>query len=395
MVQEQLTAVIAQPDAAARRARLAVATVFCVNGAVIANWIARIPDVKAQLGLSEGTLGLALLCMAIGALLSQPTTGYVIGRIGSRQVTIITALAFCVAMLPPAFALTLPLFMLSLFVLGAANGSLDVAMNAQAALVERHYARPIMSSFHGLWSVGGLIGAALGGLAASRALPLSWHFVLVSILATGIILVALRGLWVDEAHGQSSKPAFALPPRRLLALGIIAFAVLCCEGAVADWSGIYLRESLGSPPGLAASGYAAFALTMAIGRFTGDWLTQRFGPRRIVIGGGVLMALGASVAMLGGTPAVAIVGFACMGAGLACAFPILLSVAARTPGIATGTAIAAMATAGYTGFLVGPPLIGALAEAFTLRGALWFLALLGALVVLLSWRVQRAAWVGA
>jgi hypothetical protein len=277
----------------------------------------------------------------------------------------------------------------ALFVLGACNGGLEVAMNAQAALVEQRYARPIMSSFHGLWSVGGLLGAALGGLLAAQELAVRIHLLSVAIAATIVAVIATGWLLADEDHRHEAGPTFALPPRALLLLGFIAFGVLLCEGAIADWGAVYLRESLHSAPGTAATGYAVFALLMAAGRLTGDELTLRLGPAWVVRAGGALVALGIGMAVLSSAPAIAIAGFGLIGAGLACSFPLILSAAARTPGIAPSTAIAAMATAGYTGFLVGPPLIGSLAEAVTLRGALGLLVVVGILVAVFGAAVER------
>lgn len=378
----------AGPLARPRAARLAVAAIFFVNGAVFANWIARIPDVKARLQLSDSALGLALLCMALGALLAQTGVGWLVGRFGSRSVTALSALAFCAAMVLPGVAYSLPLLMLALLVLGACNGGLDVAMNAQGSLVEQAYERPILTSFHGLWSVGGLVGAAIGGLLA-QGMSLELHFLVVAI--TGFVGMALAGRWLlaDAGTGHAEGPHFALPPRSLLPLGAIAFCVLVCEGAIADWSAVYMREGLGSSSGVAASGYAVFALCMAVGRLTGDWLTERVGVLVMVRGGGLLVLAGIGVALIAGTPLSAIIGFGMVGAGLACTFPLLLSAAARTPGVATGTAIAAVATAGYTGFLIGPPLIGTSAALLSLRGALGVLGLFGACVLLLSGAVRR------
>ena len=262
-------------------------------------------------------------------------------------------------------------------------------MNAQAALVEQRYARPIMSSFHGLWSVGGLIGAALGGLIATQGVLVHAHLLGVAIIATIIAVIATRWLVVDDNQRHEAGPSFALPPRALVLLGLIAFGVLFCEGAIADWSAVYLRESLRSSPAIAATGYAVFSLLMAAGRLTGDTLALRFGPAWLVRGGGALVALGIAVATLSDVPVIAIVGFGLIGAGLACSFPLILSAAARTPGVAANTAIAAMATVGYTGFLVGPPLIGTVAEAVTLRGALGLLGLVGVLVAVFGWAVER------
>jgi MFS family permease len=194
---------------------------------------------------------------------------------------------------------------------------------------------------------------------------------------------------VDDNVRHAAGPSFALPPRALVLLGLIAFGVLFCEGAIGDWSAVYLRESLLSTPAVAATGYAVFSLLMAAGRLTGDALALRFGPARVVRGGGALVALGIAVAVASDLLALAIVGFGLVGAGLACSFPLILSAAARTPGVAANTAIAAMATMGYTGFLVGPPLIGSVAEAVTLRGALGLLAVVGVLVAVFGRAVER------
>ncbi|MEO7912608.1 MAG: MFS transporter [Roseiflexaceae bacterium] len=371
------------------RARLAVATIFCLNGLALANWIARIPDVKQQLALSDQRLGLVLLCVAAGALVAQPTVGWLIGRVGSRHMTTVMLIGFCLSVILPGLAADMLSLMGALFVFGACNGGLDVAMNAQAALVEQRYDRPILSSFHGLWSVGGLLGAALGGLVATQGVSVRTHLMSVAIVATIIAVVATRWLVVDDNVRHEAGPSFALPPRALVLLGLIAFGVLFCEGAIADWSAVYLRETLHSSPAIAATGFAVFSLLMAAGRLTGDALALRFGPAALVRGGGALVALGIGLAIVSNIPLVAIIGFGLIGAGLACSFPLILSAAARTPGVAANTAIAAMATVGYTGFLVGPPLIGTVAEVVTLRGALGLLALVGVLVAVFGWAVER------
>ena len=371
------------------RARLAVAIIFCLNGLALANWIARIPDVKQQLGLSDQRLGLVLLCVAAGALVAQPTVGWLIGRVGSRRMTTVMLIGFCLSIVLPGMAADMLLLMGALFIFGACNGGLDVAMNAQAALVEQRYARPIMTSFHGLWSIGGLVGASIGGLIATQGVSVRAHLFGVAIVAVIIAVLATRWLVVDDDVRHEAGPSFALPPRALVLLGLIAFGVLFCEGAIADWSAVYLRESLHSSPAIAATGFAVFSLLMAAGRLTGDALALRLGPALVVRGGGALVALGIGVAIVSDVPLIAIVGFGMIGAGLACSFPLILSAAARTPRVAANTAIAAMATVGYTGFLIGPPLIGTVAEAVTLRGALGLLGVVGVLVAVFGWAVER------
>ena len=372
-------------------ARVAVTTIFFTNGALVANWFARIPDVKQQLGLSEGSFSLALLCMAVGALIAQPAAGWVIGRSGSRRITSVMALVFCLTVTFIGFASTLPLLMLALFFIGAANGSLDVSMNAQAALVEHRYGRSIMNSFHAMWSLGGLIGAAVGGLAAASGLSVTTHFLIAAAVAAVFMLAALRGLLPDGPSPASHEPAFALPTRALLPMGIVALCALISEGAIGDWGAIYLREWMSAPAAVAAFGYSVFALMMAGGRFAGDWLTTRFGSGHIVRAGGVLVVLGIGLVLFSAAPTFAIVGFGLVGAGVSCIFPLILSAAARTPGVTPGAGIAAMATAGYTGFLIGPPLIGSLAELFSLRGALGVIGVFGVLIILLGSSVRGKA----
>ncbi|MCB0129170.1 MAG: MFS transporter, partial [Caldilineaceae bacterium] len=320
---------------------------------------------------------------------AQISAGWLIGRFGSRAVTTVLALLFCLAAFLPGQANSLPTLMGALFLFGAFNGGLDVAMNAQAALVEGAYGRPIMASFHGLWSVGGLLGAAVGGLIASWRIEVTPHLVSAGVLAFILMVVATRGLLPDTGRHTESGPTFALPPRVLLPMGAIAFAVLFCEGAVADWSAVYLRDTLQSTPGVAAAGYAGFALLMAGGRLTGDWLTVQLGAMRLVRGGGALVVLGIGLIVWASVPWVAIIGFGLIGAGVSCIFPLILSAAARTPGVVPGTAIAAMATAGYSGFLVGPPLIGLAAEATSLRLALLFLGIFGLLILLFGGTVGQ------
>jgi MFS family permease len=380
------------PAAPPRAARLAVATIFCANGAAIANWVVRIPDVKQRLGLSDGQLGLALLCAAAGAFSSQLVTGWLNGRFGTRVMTTALALLFCAAIPLPVAATSLPLLMLALFIYGATNGGLDVSMNGQAVLVEKRYGRPILSSFHGLWSVGGLLGASVGGVIAGRRIDPLLHLAVVACVAVVVMLIALRGLLPDRGTHGSSEPGFALPPRALIPLGVIAFGVLFAEGAVGDWSAVYLRDHLNTTPGRAATAFVVFSLVMTVGRLSGDWLTERLGARTIVRGSGALVMAGVALVMLASAPLVAIAGFGLVGAGVAICFPLVISAAAATPGVANSTAITAMATVGYTGFLIGPPLIGSLADLISLRWAFGsVLGVLGVLIVLLAGRVGRRA----
>ncbi|HEX6011763.1 MAG TPA: MFS transporter [Geminicoccaceae bacterium] len=380
------------------RARAAVVAFFVLAGLAFSAWAVRIPDVKAELGLDDATLGLALLGTAAGSVVAMTASGWTIARFGSRRVTNATALLTCITLVLPPLAPSAPLLFVALFVFGAAYGALDVAMNAQAAAVEARWGRPIMSSFHGTFSTGTLLGSFVAGLIAGRGVPPVPHLLATGLALAMVAVVAARSLLTIAAEGDEDGPMFALPVGPLAGVGALAFGVLLAEGAVADWGAVYLRDVLGATAAVGGWGYTAFSLTMAAGRFAGDGLVQRLGPVSVIRGGGALVALGMGVALLVGTVPAALIGFACVGAGLAAAFPVLLSAAGRTPGVPTGTAIAAVATAGYTGFLVGPPAIGLVSAAFgSLRAGLAVVALLGVATALLAGQArwgQRAPHAG-
>lgn len=370
-------------------ARLAVLAIFFLNGFGFASWVVRIPAVQEKLGLSEGPLGLALLGAAVGSMISMPLTGWAISRFGSRPVVGTTGLLFVLALPLLAVAPNLFLLVAALLFAGASGGALDVSMNSQAVAVEEGYGRSIMSSFHAAFSFGGLAGAASGGIVASLGLGVTPHLVGVAALTAVPVYAIYRALLPAEVDaGEAGEPAFARPTKALAGLGIISFCVLLGEGAMADWSAVYLNGTLGTGAGFAAAGYAAFSLTMAFGRLFGDRLTERFGPARLVRGGGALAAAGLGLALAVGHPYVALVGFACAGAGFSIVFPVALSAAGRTEGT-TGPAIAAVATAGYFGFLVGPPTIGFIAEPLGLGSALYVVVGLSVAIALFAGAAGR------
>ncbi len=351
------------------RSRCAVSTIFFVNGLVIASWVPHVPAVKAYHGLSDGELGLVLLAMAAGAVLALPAAGWMVGRLGSRTMTTMAAVALCLALRFPVLSSTVPGLCLSLGFLGACNGTLDVSMNAQAGLVEAEYRRPIMSSFHALFSLGGLAGAALASLGMWLGMDDSRH---VGATALGTLIVVGFALpWLSRMRIDRDTPrVIGRPTRALLGLGLLAFLALMAEGAMADWSAVYLRDGLRASPALAAAGFAAFSLAMAAGRLTGDRLAAALGPSLVVRASGALAAIGLGAALLLGDPYAGIAGCGAVGLGIANIIPLLFSGAARIGGVEAGTALAAVATTGYLGFLAGPPLIGLAADAVGLPAAL-------------------------
>lgn len=358
------------PTPVPTRARRAVAAIFFINGAVIASWLPHIPDLKARLGISDGGLGLVLLGMASGAVIALPVAGWLVGRLGSRPITSASALGLCAAVALPVLTPNVVLTVAALGLLGAWNATLDVAMNAQAVLVEDRYERPIMSSFHALWSLGGLTGAGAAAIAMAAGMSARAHVVLVAALTLAGACTAARNLLPSDQPRNHAGPVFALPPASLIGLGLLTFCALLAEGAVGDWSAVYLRDSLGASPAMAATGFAAFCLTMALGRLGGDRLARRLGPVRLLRLSGTVAGGGLAMSLLVGHPAAALLGFGLVGLGIANLIPILFSAAGRSRGVPPGTALAAVATTGYLGYLAGPPLIGLAAEAAGLPAAL-------------------------
>ena len=352
----------------ASRARVAVTAVFFLNGIVFASWYSRLPTIQEQLDLGPGTLGLALIGAPLGLLAAQPLTGALTATIGSRRLVAAAPLLLAAAV-APALAVDAPTLALGTFTAGAANGVLDVSMNVEGLAVERLSGKRIFNSLHAWFSFGALGGAALGGLAAAAGVDPLPHIAIVVALGAIAATLASRGLPPAEAEPRAEGPRFARPSRRLAALGAIAFCALLAEGAVFDWSGIFIRRETGAAIGLASAGLAAFNLAMGFGRLTADGAAERLGSPALGRAGALLAAAGLGMALLLGSAAGAIAGFAVMGLGLASVFPLALRAAGYDPAI-SGPAVAAVSSVGYAGFLTGPPAIGLLAELFGLGGAL-------------------------
>lgn len=365
------------------RNRLAVSAMFFTSGALFANWVARIPTVQQRLSLSNADLGFALLGLAVGALISMPLAGWLSSRIGSRRVTKFAALAYCITLPLLGIATNLALLSFFLIIVGAANGALNVAMNAQAVAVERRYGRPVMSSFHALFSFGGMFGSLLGAAIASLGLTPLAHFTAIATICGLIVHVCSSWLLPETITGEAG-PLYARPSKALLALGLIAVCVLLGEGAMADWSAVYLKGTLGTSAGIAAMGYGAFSLAMATGRLAGDKMIEHFGARMMLTLGATLAAAGLGMSLILAQPVPTFIGLACVGLGFSTIVPVVFSSAGRTPGMSSGVALAGVTTMGYFGFLAGPPLIGFAAELMGLRMALWIVVALSVLIALLS-----------
>ncbi len=341
---------------------------FVVNGVMFGSWASRIPAIKEQAGLDSAELGFAILGASIGAVFAMTFAGYVSGRFGSHVVTWLMLLG-CAVMLPVIASSTSFLALAgSLTLFGAAQGSMDVSMNTNGLAVERAGTRPIMSRLHASWSIGSFLGAVSTTIALQAGLSVFEQF---TVLAVGLVLASaiLSRTLLPEKHAAEG-PALRRPPRRLVVLGLVALCGLVAEGSAGDWSGIFVKDSLGGSAQDAAIAITVFSAAMASARMAGDRLTEIWGAARLVSWGAALSAIGLGSALIIAQPLPAIVGFGFMGLGLAAINPIALRLGGSQPGIASGVGIAAVATMGYAGGLAGPPLIGSVAGVVGLRSAL-------------------------
>ncbi|MFJ2560072.1 MULTISPECIES: MFS transporter [unclassified Streptomyces] len=349
-----------------RRARIAIAVVFCVHGSVTGSFATRVPWIQEHTGLSAGQLGLALAFPAIGSVTAMPVAGAISHRFGARTALRGLLALWTLALILPSLAPNLVALCAALFVFGASSGMSDVVMNAVGLETEARLDRSIISSLHGMWSAGALIGSAAGALAAHLGADARLHHLLAALVLTALGLIACQGvLDVRSAPEAEAPPRFALPPRSALLIGVVGFCAVFAEGASLDWSAVYLRDVLDTSPGVAAASTTAFALTMAITRLSGDRVIDRFGAVRTVRTGGVLAAAGGLLVVVAPDPLVAMAGFGLLGLGVAVVVPLAFGAAGRS-GPNPSQAIAGVATITYTSGLIAPSAIGAVADATSL-----------------------------
>jgi MFS family permease len=392
---------------ATRWPRIAVTAVFVVHGLLFASWTAHIPEVQRHLGLTDGTLGFALLGAPVGSVLAMVAASWLLPRVGSRRVVQVALVGYCAA--GPLVGLTgsLAALFAALFAWGAFQGTLDVAMNTQGIAVERTGRRVLMSGLHGSWSIGAFAGAGIGALAVAAGITLSLQLLVlgtIALLVAGLLTTRMLPAAAEHpananANASTGDPDAGPRPRvkvsrwsgGMVLLGAIAFASMLCEGAIADWGAVYLSGPLhatGVVPGL---GYTAFSLAMVTVRLSGNRLLTRFRAERLLPALAAVATLGFAGALVIASPPAALVGFCCLGVGLASVVPAVFSAAGRIPGLPAGTAVATASACGWAGFVCGPPVIGRLASWASLPVALGLLPLLTTLVVVgtLSSRALR------
>jgi predicted MFS family arabinose efflux permease len=356
------------------REQRATRIVFLITGVGLAAWAPLVPFAKARVDLGEGGLGLLLLCLGVGSIVTMPLAGALAACMGCRIVIVGSALLLCLALPLLASVASLPLLVVALLMFGAGVGAIDVTMNIQAIIVERASGRPMMSGFHGLFSLGGIVGA--GGMAALLGTGASPLGATLIVTACNIVALAIATPHLLTYGSRSEGPMFALPHGIVLFLGILCFIAFLTESAVLDWSAVFLASARGMARSYAGLGYAAFATTMTLGRLAGDRIVRRVGGRNIITFGGLCAAAGFVLSTMFNSWQVALLGYALVGVGSANIVPVLFTAVGRQSVMAEKIAVPAITTLGYAGILVGPAAIGFVAHTTSLSTAFLILALL-------------------
>lgn len=371
-----------------RNYRIAVSSLFFLSGLCFSSWAARIPSIQQKLQLNDAGLGTVLLSLPVGLMISLPLAGWLVAKFGSRIIVIASAVLYTLTLPFIGFAQQSWQLMCVLFIFGFGGNLLNIAMNTQGVSVEAIYGRSILASFHGIWSLAGFTGAAIGTFMISQHIAPYIHFLIISGIALLIVITAWSYTLAKDTNAHIDQPIFAKPDKSLLNLGIIAFCCMICEGAMFDWSGVYFQNVVKAKASWIGAGYTAFMSTMAAGRFVADWLVTRFGIKTILQTSGVVIAFGLSIAIIFPDIGSSIAGFILVGAGVSSVVPLVYSAAGKSKKVSPGVALAAVSTIGYLGFLIGPPIIGFIAQASSLRVSFILIALLGLTTTLVASRTK-------
>jgi MFS family permease len=372
-----------------RKNRIALAFFFFLSGLRFASWASRIPDIQAQLHLSDAELGSVLFALPAGSISGLPISGNLVARFGSKKILLISAILFPISMIGLGLANNGIALAIQLYIFGITGNLMNIAVNTQAVALEALYARSIMASFHGLWSLGGFSGAFIGTIMVSAHVNHLQHFIWISVV--GLILAFFIHPFTlrKESKPQKRGSFFVKPDLYLLTIGFIAFGSMVCEGTMFDWSGVYFVKVLKASTHLRTLGYISFMSAMATGRFIGDKLITQFGPKKVLQSSGVVIASGLLLAVVFPYLVTATMGFLLVGFGVSSIVPLCYAMAGKSKKKAPSLAIASVSSIGFIGFLMGPPLIGYIAQAVSLRLSFTVIACFGASIYFMAPRLKE------
>lgn len=371
-----------------KRIRNAVALFYFCQGLAFSSWASRIPAIKSELNISEGQLGTLLLLMPIGQLCTMAISGKLVAAYGSKQVLRIVVLIYALILCSIGLATAYWQLAVILFFFGVVGNMCNIAVNTQGVEVERIFNRSIMSSFHGAWSIAGFTGAMIGLLFMNLHISTFYHFIVIFALIALNLIVNQRYLVPGKAPKTEKKSLFSKPESSLVHLGIIGFLSMATEGAMFDWSGVYFKDIVKAPENLVVVGYASFMVMMATGRFVGDYFIRTYGSKRVLQCSGVLMSTGLLLSVFFPTFLVCTIAFMMVGLGVACNVPTVYSAAGQNKKVSPGIALATVSSVSFLGFLMGPPLIGYIAELTDLRYSYALFAIFGIIMVIMVGRMK-------
>lgn len=369
--------------------RISISSLFFLHGMVFSSWAVRIPAIQEMHSLSETTLGTILIAKPVASLLCMPFAALAVEKFSSRKVLITGICLYGLALVGIGLMPSIPLLVANLFCFSLASNFVNISINTQAIGLEKLYSRSVMGSLHGLWSMAGFVGGGFGALMISQKIQPSVHFMIIMALVIAGAFAASPHLLPDQVSAQKKK-FFQMPDRALLLLGVIAFFSLLCEGTMFDWSGIYFKKAVGAEGGLIGVGYTAFMITMAGTRFLSDYVREYLGTRKVLLFSGLLIFTGLILAVTFPILPVAIIGFLLVGSGVSSIIPLVYSLAGKTGTMSASAAVTAVATTGYFGFLLAPPLVGWIAGATSLRVSFFVIALMGLTISGLSFAMGKA-----
>ena len=363
------------------RLRIACGIFFFISGFGYSSWASRIPSIQQQLHLNEGQLGAVLFALPIGLMLTIPITAKMLKHFSSRSIMLVGAIAFNILLCVPGFTAYIWQLVVLLFFFGSARNIFNLSVNAQAVSIQSFYHKSIMVTFHGIWSLAGFAGAALGYLMVSFNVAPSYHLLFVGVCMIIVTMIFYPHAYYEKPVAKSNRSVFSLPDKHLVKFSLICFASMACENTMYDWSGIYFQKVLHASKPAATAAFVIYMVAMTIGRFTGDRLVASAGIKRVLSFSGILILTGLLFSVALPYSYTVYIGYAMVGMGVSCVVPLVFSMAGKSQNMNTGQALAAISTVGYLGFLIIPPAVGFIAQAAGLRWAFGIVAGFGALII--------------
>jgi MFS family permease len=370
------------------KSRWAISTIFFCYGLTFASWASRIPSIQEKFMLSEAELGTLLLMLPIGSFISLPIAGILVAKWNSFLVTRLAIVLYLLSLVAISISENIYLLGLVLFLFGLMGNMVNIAINTQAVSLEKEYKKNIMASFHGMWSLAGFFGAIIGAFMIGKEIILQYHYSIIFSASIIASIISFKFLIKSDIDESEDKPIFAIPDRSLLLLGIIAFCSMMCEGTMFDWSGVYYKKVVNAPKDILGLAYTFFMISMAGVRFVADYFTSKFGVKRIIFISGLLNFTGLLILILFPGQIFSLIAFFIVGAGVSSVIPLVFSLAGKSKSMSSSVALAAVSTMGFFGFLLGPPLIGYLADWLNLQASFMFIALMALCVVILSTQIK-------